>query len=111
MSTDTPYSDQWRERTRERMSRLRATFDDLERACGRGSRLAAAGHIAGVTLEYSGPVDEWLDHLEELFDAAALEECTVHHPGVGSPRVRRVDVDLGPLCDCDVAFLPGRMPK
>lgn len=57
-----------------------------------------------VSLEIAGPIDELLDKLEEQAEAAALDECTVHHPGVGSPRVRRVDVDLGPLAGCGVEF-------
>jgi hypothetical protein len=109
VNTLTPYSDRWRERTLERMKALWVTVDDVAAATGLpAARLRLYLREFEPTLELADPVDEYLDTLEERAEADALdelpEECVVQHPGVGSPRVQRVDVDLGPLADYGVEF-------
>jgi hypothetical protein len=103
MTTTTPYSDQWRERTRARMEALGIDAAAVNEGTGfRGIQHAIYGDRS-IDLEISGPVDEWLAQLEEHREAETIDECdecVVHHPGLGSPRVRRVDVDLGALADC-----------
>jgi hypothetical protein len=104
--SDTPYSDAWRERARERMECLGA--DPFAVGCRTGLFDIATDALDGgvVSLEIAGPIDELLTKLEDVREAEALAEsldgATVSHPGVGMPRVRRVRVDLGPLADCDV---------
>jgi hypothetical protein len=98
----TPYSDAWRFRTLERMDALRVSELDLDLATGclgQWQNMVIDGEPA--SLEMVEPVDEWLAKLEEQAEAMALDECTVEHAS-RHHRVRRVDVDLGPLADCDV---------
>lgn len=106
MSTDYPYSQQWRERTRERKAALGLSLQDIREGTGllALSWFVIGGEDSPVSLEVAGPIDELLDRLEEQREAKALEECVVHHPGLGSPRVRRVDVDLGKLQLGNVEF-------
>jgi hypothetical protein len=97
----TPYSDAWRERTRERMAAFMLDEDAVEAALGFSDTEIWRGR---VSLEVAGPIDELLAKLEEQAEAKALDECIAHHPGVGSVRVRRVGVDLGPLDGRGVEF-------
>lgn len=106
----TPYSDAWRERTRERMADLGVDAHDVAIATlGAAMEALASGD---VSLELAGPIDELLDKLEEQREAAALELPDVVEVQPGNKRrphlARRVDVDLGPLCDCDVVLHGGR---
>jgi hypothetical protein len=107
--TTTPYSDAWVKRTIERMAALGIGDGDVERATGIDPS-ECLDDDGPVSLEVAGPIDEHLAQLEEQREAAALAElpeiCEVMHPGphqVGR-LVKRVDVDLGALCNCNVAF-------
>jgi hypothetical protein len=107
MST-TPYSDQWRKQTNRLMRDAGVDSEALWEATGLDivdmtRALAMRDHE--VSLEIAGPIDEHLARIVASREAVAIaEECIAHHPGAGSIRVRRVDVDLGPLADCGVEF-------
>jgi hypothetical protein len=105
MNTLTPYSDRWRAETRARMAALNINRRDVTRETGLNYVDVCSSLNGGSRPDHeiTGPIDELLDTLEEKAESEALaEEYVVHHPGMGSPRVRRVDVDLGPLAGCDV---------
>jgi hypothetical protein len=106
--TTTPYSDAWVRRTVERLAALGLSDGAVERATGidPGEVLDDDGP---VSLEVAGPIDELLARLEEKREAEALglpDICEVMHPGPHQlgRLVKRVNVDLGALCDCSVDF-------
>jgi hypothetical protein len=114
MNTLTPYSDRWRERTRERCDAVGLRLVALIEQTGlHHLDVSEAVMLGPVSHEVTGPIDELLDRLEAERETEALAELlggsVVNHPGVGMPRVCRVAVDLGPLTNCDVV-LHGREP-
>jgi hypothetical protein len=107
--TTTPYSDAWLERTWARMQALDVGALELDVATGLlGTWHASFLDGEPVTLELASPVDEWLAKLEDAAEAKAVEdgpaEAVVQLRNGRVHHVRRVDVKLDALTDCDVVL-------
>lgn len=104
----TPYSDAWRERTRERMARLDTDAFAVGCKTGLFDKATDALEAGDVSHEISGPIDTMLDELEDQAEAAALELPDVVEVQPGNRRrphfARRVDVCLDAITNCDVVL-------
>jgi hypothetical protein len=75
MSTDTPYSDRWRERTRERMKRLGFDCNGIAEATGIPLAIvldALYHRDHSASLEVVEPIDELLAARDERREARAI---------------------------------------
>jgi hypothetical protein len=107
--TTTPYADHWRECTLERMERLGLDVYEVAYKTGLIDEAIQALRPDGeVTLDIAGPIDELLAKLEDAAEAKALEdgpaEAVVQLRNGRVHPVRRVDVKLDALTDCDVVL-------
>lgn len=107
--TTHPYSDQWREHTRARMFTHGVHAETVAKRTGLGQAgLDAIREDIDVSAEVMGPIDEFLDALDDGTETAnSARAMTV--PG-HAPEVRPVFaelgsvVDVGALADCDVVL-------
>jgi len=108
----TPYSDAWRERTRERMAALGVDALDVSLATfGAALELLEDGE---VSLEIAGVIDAHLAQLEDEAEAVALDLCLLDaRIETATPngradfepvKLKRLTVDLDKLADCDVVL-------
>jgi hypothetical protein len=103
--TTTPYSDAWREHTRERLARLGVTYVELYEATGLDPNSFAfatpAAKDHAITLETTEPIEEWLREQEGKRQRRPARSLTV--PVDRSGEVVPVACDLSALTNCDIS--------